>query len=345
MSVTNTVPPAISGTAQQGQTLSTTDGTWTFSLDYLTYSYQWLRCDAGGGSCVPISGAVNPDYVLTAADVGSTIRSEVTATEHANPSPSVPIFTADFEGGTYSGQVYARQDKTLEGLPGGYTNLTANLSTGRTQIAAPGLSGSSYKSKILIGPGDSNVAGSGNSLRTEVQPTTSIAGVFFGGSSLQGKDTWITQELLWDPAYQFGSPATTWIVNTQFWTTGLETGSPCFAIESGSGQGLSIVIRGGTAASSNMRRYTIANPVPLNTLLKFKIHHFWSTSSSGVVEVWLNGVKVVTDTGKPNLAVGSESVPQHKFGTYRSGSSPPSGDSYIMADNINYWTADPGPSY
>jgi len=344
VTVVNTAAPTISGTAQQGLTLATTNGSWTYDLDYLTYAYQWLRCDAGGASCVPISGAVNPQYLIVGADVGSTLRSEVTATEHATPSPETPIFTADFESGTFAGEVYARQDKSLESQPGGYLNLTANLSTGRTRIVTPGLEGSTYAAKILCGPGDTNVAGSGSSYRTELQITTSISNTFYGGASLEGKDTWITQDLVYDPNYQFGSPATTWIVNTQFWTTGLETGSPCFAIESGSGQGLSIVIRGGTAASSNMRRYTIANAVPLNTLLQFKIHHHWSTTSAGVVEVWLNGTKVVNDTGKPNLAIGSEGVPQHKVGTYRSGSSPPSVDSYVLVDNINYYTADPDPA-
>jgi hypothetical protein len=88
MTVTNTVPPVISGTAQVGQTLTTTSGTWTHDLDYLTYAYQWLRCDAAGANCVDISGATNSSYVLTTSDVGSRIRSEVTATEQALPPPA-----------------------------------------------------------------------------------------------------------------------------------------------------------------------------------------------------------------------------------------------------------------
>jgi hypothetical protein len=91
MTVTNTVPPSISGTARQGHGLMTTDGTWTFDEDYLSYEYQWLRCDVAGANCVSIAGATNSNYLLTAADVGSTIRSEVTATEHvAPPAPSEP---------------------------------------------------------------------------------------------------------------------------------------------------------------------------------------------------------------------------------------------------------------
>ena len=91
MTVTNLTEPAITGTARQGQLLRTSDGTWSFDLDYLTYAYQWLRCDAAGANCVDIAGATAAQYSLVAADVGSTIRSEVTATEHANtPTPPGP---------------------------------------------------------------------------------------------------------------------------------------------------------------------------------------------------------------------------------------------------------------
>lgn len=88
MTVTNVTLPTISGTAQQGHTLTTSNGTWTFSLDYLTYTYRWLRCDAAGANCVAIPGATSQSYLLTASDVGSTIRSEVTATEHSGVTPS-----------------------------------------------------------------------------------------------------------------------------------------------------------------------------------------------------------------------------------------------------------------
>lgn len=87
MTVTNTVPPVVSGTPKQGQFLTTTDGTWTFDLDELEYDYRWLRCDAAGDNCVAISGETQNRYQLRSADVGSTIRSEVTATEIATPPP------------------------------------------------------------------------------------------------------------------------------------------------------------------------------------------------------------------------------------------------------------------
>lgn len=88
MTVTNLTPPVITGTAQQGQTLTTSQGTWDFDEDYLTYAYQWLRCDAAGANCVDIVGSTTLTRLLTAADVGFRLRSEVTATEHASTPPT-----------------------------------------------------------------------------------------------------------------------------------------------------------------------------------------------------------------------------------------------------------------
>ena len=73
----NTVLPAVSGSAQEGQTLSATTGTWSNSPT--GYAYQWRRCDSSGAGCVDLAGATGSTYALVAADVGSTIRVRLTA--------------------------------------------------------------------------------------------------------------------------------------------------------------------------------------------------------------------------------------------------------------------------
>ncbi len=62
--------------------LTASTGTWTGS-EPLEFSYQWLRCDATGNSCVPILGATEATYTLTPVEFGSTIRVVVTATNAA----------------------------------------------------------------------------------------------------------------------------------------------------------------------------------------------------------------------------------------------------------------------
>ncbi|HEX4679274.1 MAG TPA: hypothetical protein VH210_08775 [Gaiellaceae bacterium] len=74
----NSAEPTISGTAQEGQTLSATPGTWTSSTTP-TYAYQWRRCDAQGAGCANIGGADTASYLVKHADIGDTLRVRVTA--------------------------------------------------------------------------------------------------------------------------------------------------------------------------------------------------------------------------------------------------------------------------
>jgi thermitase len=82
----NTALPAITGTAQDGQTLSASTGTWSNSPT--GYAYQWTRCDSGGANCVAISGATGSTYLETSADVGSTLDVQVTASNSAGSAVS-----------------------------------------------------------------------------------------------------------------------------------------------------------------------------------------------------------------------------------------------------------------
>src|SRR5438445_637611 len=77
-SAINSAPPTITGTATVGQTLTANEGTWSNSPT--SFSYQWLRCNGGGNSCVAITGATSKTYTLTATDAGHAIRVRVTAT-------------------------------------------------------------------------------------------------------------------------------------------------------------------------------------------------------------------------------------------------------------------------
>jgi hypothetical protein len=79
-----TSSPALQGTHVTqpfvGDTLSTSNGTWSGSPTKFTY--QWDRCDAVGDrqNCVPIAGANDQSYTATAADVNHRLHANVLAT-------------------------------------------------------------------------------------------------------------------------------------------------------------------------------------------------------------------------------------------------------------------------
>jgi RHS repeat-associated protein len=89
---TNSALPTVSGTARDGQTLSSTTGTWSGVGN--SYARQWLRCDASGDACVDIPAATQPTYVLAHADVGATIRVRVVASNPLGSNDATSTQTA-----------------------------------------------------------------------------------------------------------------------------------------------------------------------------------------------------------------------------------------------------------
>ena len=57
----NTSPPAVTGTPEDGGTLTASPGTWTGTTP-IDYSYQWQRCDENGDNCADIPGATGDTY-------------------------------------------------------------------------------------------------------------------------------------------------------------------------------------------------------------------------------------------------------------------------------------------
>jgi RHS repeat-associated protein len=104
----NTVAPAIIGTAEDGETLAASTGSWN-GTPPITYGYQWETCDSLGGGCLDVSGATSSSFTLEPSDVGMTVRVLVTATNSASSVPSTSEATATIMAGvngplSYSGQ-------------------------------------------------------------------------------------------------------------------------------------------------------------------------------------------------------------------------------------------------
>ncbi len=110
---TNSVAPAVTGTATVGQTLTTDNGTWANTPT--SYTYQWQRAGVNIGS------ATAATYLLVNADYGSAIRCVVTATNATGSTSANSNATAAVVR-TYSQEV-------LADTPFGYWNLDETSGT------------------------------------------------------------------------------------------------------------------------------------------------------------------------------------------------------------------------
>jgi hypothetical protein len=88
----NDTLPTISGTAQQGSTLTATLGTWSGTKP-MTFTFRWLRCDSHG-NCNLISGATGSTYRLTSREVNRTVRVTVTASNRKGSAGATSAATA-----------------------------------------------------------------------------------------------------------------------------------------------------------------------------------------------------------------------------------------------------------
>ncbi len=113
--------PAISGTSQEGQTLTASTGTWSAS-GAISYAYQWQSCETGGAECSSITGATASSYTIAASEVGAMIRMLVTATAEGKSSvgvssPTEPVSLStlvDVSLPTIAGAAHAGASLTAE---------------------------------------------------------------------------------------------------------------------------------------------------------------------------------------------------------------------------------------
>jgi hypothetical protein len=89
----NAAPPTITGTAQQGQTLTEVHASWIYAP--IGYAYQWLRCSSSGAVCASISGATAQTYVPVTEDVGHRLRvQEAASNDFGSSGPAESAATA-----------------------------------------------------------------------------------------------------------------------------------------------------------------------------------------------------------------------------------------------------------
>jgi hypothetical protein len=198
------VAPAVTGTATVGQTLSTTNGTWT-GAPAPTFTYQWFRSPS-----TSIGGATSSTYVLVVGDVGFGIFCQVTATNVIAPSgvtansnttasvaatvPGAPtIGTATATGATTATVAYTAPASdggatitlyTATSSPGGITGTLSQAGSGT--ITVSGLTAATsytFTVKATNSVGQSAASAASNSTTT----LPAAIGAAFGGGFFMGQ--------------------------------------------------------------------------------------------------------------------------------------------------------------
>lgn len=166
----NTVAPAITGTATTGSVLSCSTGTWTGSPT--SYAYQWKR------NGVTIAGATANTYTLQVADEGQAITCTVTATNAGgstaatsntvtpSAAPTAPANTVApaITGTAQTGQTLTCSAGTWTGTP----TITYAYQWKRNGTNIAGATASTY---VL------QVADEGQSVKCTVTATNSVSSV------------------------------------------------------------------------------------------------------------------------------------------------------------------------
>ena len=171
---------------------TTSDGDWD-GVSGLTLSYQWFRCDQAGANCTASPIATGNQYTSTAADVGQTLRTTVSASKNTSAitpsamsaqtpviapfSTSAPTCTGNPTDGqtlTATPSTASAWDNTPAALTFGYAWLRCDA-TGANCSAIPGATGTTYvlTPDDVSDPGDATHAR--HQIRLEVTATANGA--------------------------------------------------------------------------------------------------------------------------------------------------------------------------
>ncbi|MCW2785615.1 MAG: Cna protein B-type domain protein [Marmoricola sp.] len=144
--ITNTTPPAISGTAQVGRVLTSSTGSWLPST--VTPSYQWSSNGA------QISGATSRTLTVPASASGTLITVTVTVTR--NPAYAPTTITSSAVGPVAKGTISVSSSPSIVGspryqqtlravVPSTTPSTTRQLQWLRNGAAIPSATGSTYR--------------------------------------------------------------------------------------------------------------------------------------------------------------------------------------------------------
>lgn len=274
---TNTVAPAISGTAQEGQTLTCSTGTWT-GTPVITYAYQWKRNGSNIGS------ATNSTYTLVTADVAQSIKCTVTATNgigsgNADSNTVTPTAAVDPDAQAFITAAAITDPTQQSAINTLVVDLKGYSIWTKFKAIYPIVGGSASSHAVnLKTPGTYNM-----SFATGV--THSSTGMISGGAGYA--DTNLSQSLL-----SQNSTHLSFYSRTNLNTNQAEIGinGPVYNLMQirVSGTGYYLINTGGlpTAAETDSRGFFIGN-----------------RQASNDIDAWKNGVKILNGTTASGVVV------------------------------------------
>jgi hypothetical protein len=122
----STAPPQVSGTAQVGQTLTTTTGTWSGSPT--SYAYQWQTSVDGGSNWADVAGATGASFVEGSSVQGDLARVVVTASNSAGSATATSASLGPIAASSSSITLVAPASTSLPQISG-TTQVGQNLTT------------------------------------------------------------------------------------------------------------------------------------------------------------------------------------------------------------------------
>lgn len=135
--------PSVNGLSLVDERLTASPGTWSGVGN--TYAYQWQRC--AGSSCTDVTGETSVRYDVVGADVGSTFRVRVTATNDGGSTTRVSATTAAIARRSYT-QVLCADPNTGQGV-GGDGYLPDGMSAAVDRWEMGNIEGRSYCSGTM----------------------------------------------------------------------------------------------------------------------------------------------------------------------------------------------------
>jgi hypothetical protein len=347
-----TAAPSVSGTYREGHTLAADEGSW-IGPDR-DYDFRWARCDTSGASCDRIISAAAQNYEVTAADVGSTLRVVVTATNKNGSavatSDATPVIAPALSTKTFTGT--SSSTSTTSTTTSTSSTTTTNSTTayfsddfenglGNWQLE-PSYSTSLYKSVAgFAGKGiglvttGSSYGPNVNSEMTAIYLHPEACHAGWTTQRTLGQDTWYRVRVWFPSAYTPTTGDWNWIVawhndavtssyGAHSIAVGVYSDYPQVYGAAGNNPRLVLRLAGGSSSSPTYQSIEL----PSNSLVRghwynLVFHFVWHTDSSiGRAEWWVDGTQVVS-THFPTLYT-----------------NPDGRSSYNTCDLVNYhWVA------